>query len=335
MSSDGITPQLTAAVARHLGAPARIHNLQRLSGGANKATWSFEAEIGGTRVRLVMQILSGLVQESPTQAAQGENWIAAQTEARLMMAAVKAGVPAPQVRAVLDEKDGLGPGYITQWIDGEALGPRIVRDEKLAAARTLMTAQCGKILATIHTIDRAEAVGLKSLAQAELLLTLRQIVDSYHFHLPALEFGLRWIEEHLPQETRYTVVHGDFRLGNLIVDETDGIRCILDWELSHFGDPMEDLGWLCIRTWRFGGQLPVAGVGSREDLIAAYQEASGHTVDSGAVRFWEAFGCVKWAVNCLQMGARGREEAEMERCVIGRRLEEPLWDFLNLIEKCD
>jgi aminoglycoside phosphotransferase (APT) family kinase protein len=117
----------------------------------------------------------------------------------------------------------------------------------------------------------------------------------------------------------------------MIVGE-EGIRCVLDWELAQTGDPMQDLGWLCIRTWRFGGSGPVGGFGSREDLFAAYEKASGYPVDPAHVRFWEAFGNVKWAVDCLLLGTRGIEEVSIERSAIGRRIEEPLWDFFNLIE---
>jgi aminoglycoside phosphotransferase (APT) family kinase protein len=159
----------------------------------------------------------------------------------------------------------------------------------------------------------------------------RQIVDRYGFRLPALELALRWASENLPQKTRHTVVHGDFRMGNLIVGEA-GVRCVLDWELAQTGDPMQDLGWLCIRTWRFGGAGPVGGFGSREDLFAAYEKASGYPVDPAHVRFWEAFGNVKWALHCLRLGSRGVDNRDIERCAIGRRIEEPLWDFLNLIE---
>jgi len=129
-------------------------------------------------------------------------------------------------------------------------------------------------------------------------------------------------------------VHGDFRAGNFIVGE-EGIRCVLDWEIGQSGDPMQDLGWVCVKTWRFGGKNPVGGFGTREDLFAAYEKAGGQQVDPEQVRFWEAYGSVKWGVGCLGLGTRGVEENNVERCAIGRRIEEPLWDFLNLIDGRD
>ena len=143
---------------------------------------------------------------------------------------------------------------------------------------------------------------------------------------------LRWVAENLPAAPRSTVVHGDFRNGNLIVGE-DGVRCVLDWELAQIGDPMLDLGWLCVKTWRFGGPHPVGGFGDRDDLFSAYERAGGGSVDPAHVRFWEAFGCVKWALMCMHKGLGKLHGARrtVEAVAIGRRIEEPLLDFLELI----
>lgn len=334
MSSDDFTSRLQAAVARHIGPPGTIHDLQRLTGGANKTTWSFDAEVQRARSPFILQLTVAAPADRPNPLADITPHLDAEQDARLMIAAVKGGVPAPVVRAILDPADGLGPGYVTERVEGETLGPRIVRDERFAAARAVMAGQCGEMLAAIHRIPPAEAPFLKSQDAATQIGVHSKIVDYYGFRLPAFEWGLRWAAENLPKNPRHTVVHGDFRTGNFIVGE-EGIRCLLDWEIAHSGDPMEDLGWVCVKTWRFGGRGPVGGFGAREDLFAAYEKASGHSVDPAHVRFWEAFGSVKWATGCLRMGLRGTEEVGIERCAIGRRIEEPLWDFLNLIEGRD
>ena len=329
MRNDGDLPvQLQSAVARHLGGPATLHNLQRLTGGANRTTVSFDAEIDGARRELIVQL--GTLTEDPCAGIVPE--ITTEQQAHLMIAARRAGVPAPNVLAILDPADGLGEGYITERVAGETLGPRILRDARFTQARPLMARQCGEILAAIHRIDAREAPFLMHQGAREHVAAHRRIADFYGFRLPALELALRWAEENVPRDERRTVVHGDFRLGNLIVGE-DGVRCVLDWELAQTGDPMQDFGWLCIRTWRFGGSGPVGGFGSREDLFAAYERAGGGAVDPAHVRFWEAFGNVKWAIDCLRLGMRGVEECGIERSAIGRRIEEPLWDFLNLIER--
>jgi aminoglycoside phosphotransferase (APT) family kinase protein len=327
MSDDAIVTRLETALARHTGKPAKVHDLQRLTGGANRTTMSFDADAGGQRRKLIIQLgsetfdaVAGLVpQITPAE------------QARLMIAAARVGAPAPPVVAILEPADALGEGYITERVAGETLGARIIRDERYAAARSVMARQCGEILAAIHRIDFAAAPFLMRQDAAEHVAAHRRIVDNYNFRLPALDLALRWAAENVPRNQRHAVLHGDFRMGNMIVGE-EGIRCVLDWELAQTGDPMQDLGWLCIRTWRFGGAGPVGGFGSREDLFTAYERASGHPVDPGHVGFWEAFGNVKWAVDCLLLGTRGVGEVGIERSAIGRRIEEALWDFFNLIE---
>jgi aminoglycoside phosphotransferase (APT) family kinase protein len=129
-----------------------------------------------------------------------------------------------------------------------------------------------------------------------------------------------------------TLVHGDFRLGNLIIGP-DGVRAVLDWELAHLGDPMEDLGWICVNSWRFGEiDKPVAGLGSREELFAGY-EAAGRKVDPMRVKFWEVMGTLRWGVMCCGMMQRFRASPDhsMERAMIGRRASETEIDLLRLL----
>jgi aminoglycoside phosphotransferase (APT) family kinase protein len=334
MSSEEFIAQLQAAVARHIGKPGTIHDLQRLTGGANKTTWSFDADVTGQRAQFILQLASARANDADNPLAGVSPHLIADEDARLMIAAVKAGVPAPRVRAILQPDDGLGGGYVTERVAGETLATKILRDERFAGARATMAKQCGTILAAIHRIPVAEVPFLMRLTPAEHIAAQRRIIEYFGFHLPALELGLKWAEKNVPRNARHSVVHGDFRAGNFIVRE-DGIRCVLDWEIGQSGDPMQDLGWVCVKTWRFGGKKPVGGFGTREDLFEAYEKASGQSVDPAHVRFWEAYGSVRWGIGCLSMGLRGMEEVGIERCAIGRRIEEPLWDFFNLIEGRD
>lgn len=334
MSNDDFTARLHSAVARHIGRPGTIHDLKRLTGGANKTTWSFDADIDGRRHEFILQISSSADRETPPELAGISTHLTPGEDARIMIAAVKAGVPAPRVCAIFSPEDSVGAGYVTERVAGETLAPRILREDRFKLARSVMAKQCGQILAVIHAIDLRGVPFLKSMDAPALVDAQRRVADYYNFRLPALELGLKWSAEHAPKNPRNTVVHGDFRMGNFIVGE-EGIRCCLDWEVALSGDPMQDLGWLCVKTWRFGGRGAVGGFGSREDLFASYEKASGHSVKPEQVRFWEAFGSVKWAIGCLQLGTRGVEEVGIERSAIGRRIEEPLWDFLNLIEGRD
>jgi aminoglycoside phosphotransferase (APT) family kinase protein len=331
VSARDLAGRLEAAVRRHLGPPGEVRDLARLTGGATKLTWSFDAVVGGETLALILQ-------QTPAEALGGLEPRAYRVhgalEAALLAAARRAGVPAPHVRFALTPDDSLGEGTVTDRVDGETLGRKINTDPALAAVRPALAAQCGAILAAIHRID---ATGLDFLARQtarEQLAVYRGIADACEHPLPAVELGLRWVAENLPAAPRSCVVHGDFRNGNLIVGE-DGVRCVLDWELAQIGDPMLDLGWLCVKTWRFGGPHPVGGFGHRDELFGAYERAGGGPVEPSHVRFWEAFGCIRWAIMCMHkgLGELAGARRSVEAVAIGRRIEEPLLDFLDLITK--
>ena len=241
MNKEDFAARLQAAIARHVGAPATVHDLQRLTGGANKTTWSFDADVADKRAQFILQLASPRANDESNPLAGVSPHLIAEEDARLMIAAVKAGVPAPRVRAILKDDDGLGPGYVTERVAGETLATRILREDRFANARATMAKQCGTILAAIHRIPVAEVPFLMKLTPMEHIAAQRRIIEFYGFHSPALELGLKWAEQHAPRNTRHSVVHGDFRAGNFIVGE-EGIRCVLDWEIGQSGDPMQDLG---------------------------------------------------------------------------------------------
>jgi aminoglycoside phosphotransferase (APT) family kinase protein len=239
----------------------------------------------------------------------------------------------PSIRLVLRPEHALGDGFVMDHIDGETLGKRIVRDARFATARTVLAAQCGKALAGIHAMPVDSVARLRvAPADVELAYWLGRH-RAYGMANPVFEMAFQWLRRHLPDTPdRLVVVHGDFRNGNLIVAE-DGLRAVLDWELAHIGDPMEDLGWLCVNAWRFGNsELPVGGFGTREDLFAAY-EAAGGRVDADRVRFWEVLGTLKWGVVCEGMayGWLTGSERDIEKAAIGRRTSEAEIDLLAML----
>jgi aminoglycoside phosphotransferase (APT) family kinase protein len=328
--------RLQTVIAHHLGPPGEISNLARLTGGATRVTWSFDALIADLIQPLILQQCPAR-QRNNDQPVERMARVVGGMDAALMQEAERAGVPAPRVRLILEEEDGLGPGFITDRIEGETIGGRIVRSETFAAARDSMTRQCGEILARIHRMDASRHTFLVEHGAADQVSTYRDIWDRFDHPHPAMDLGFRWAAEHLPAAAPLCLVHGDFRNGNFVVG-ADGIRAVLDWELAHVGDPMEDLGWLCMRTWRFGGEGIVGGFGRREDLFESYEQAGGMPVDPERVRFWEAFGCLKWAVMCMIKGQgylgdrdRGGGVRSVEALAIGRRVSEPIYDFLNLV----
>ncbi len=324
MGDDDIAGALGDFLSRHLGQEgAEVRNLRRLSGGASRQTWSFDlfdALDGSTRPLILQQVRPGALGSTPTM----------EGEAGLVRAAGAAGVPVAAVVAATDDPDVLrGAFVVTAHVAGETIARRILRDDAYAAARPRLVDQCARALAGIHGLDPADAPYLRPGDQLDQLRDLLDILGQPH---PAFELGLRWLSANRPATGEPTVVHGDFRLGNLMVDG-DGLAAVLDWELAHLGDPVEDLGWLCVRAWRFGSALPVAGVGDRAELLDAYCQASGRQVDEADLRWWEALGTLKWGLICVVQCESHRTGASrsVELAAIGRRVCENEYDLLGLI----
>ena len=294
-------------------------DLQRLSGGASRETWAFALD----GAELILQ------RERPGGIRTGGGMAA---EAGLIRAAAAEGVPVADVVATGDgEGDGLGgPWVVARRVDGETIPRRILRDDDFAVARSALTAQCGAALAAIHRVDPERVTGLEETDQLRQFRELVDVLDQPH---PAFELGFRWLEANRPPPSGRSVVHGDFRNGNLIVGP-DGLQAVLDWELAHLGDPLEDLGWLCVRAWRFGGPGPVGGFGEREELYAAYEAAGGRPVDPDVARWWEALGTLKWGVMCIIQTATHLtgQTRSVELAAIGRRVCENEYDLLTLID---
>ncbi|HUY65311.1 MAG TPA: phosphotransferase family protein [Acidimicrobiales bacterium] len=312
----GPTPEeVSDILSRALGGPVR--NLRRLSGGASRITSSFELVAGdGTVSRLIVQ------QDRGDGAGQGGR---AGTEAALLRAARAAGVPVPGVVASSDAA-GLRAGWlVVEWLDGETIPRKILRDPEWAGARTALTAQCGMALAAIHSIDPHTIGGLPP---RDPLGDPLPLLDGLGEVRPALELGVRWLDANRPPPGRWVTVHGDFRNGNLLVGP-DGLRAVLDWELAHAGDPAEDIGWLCARAWRFGGPDPVGGFGKLPVLLEAYMADGGGAIGPERVAWWQVYATVKWAVICaLQASAHLRGTTRsVELAAIGRRICESEWDL--------
>jgi aminoglycoside phosphotransferase (APT) family kinase protein len=318
-------------LAKNLQGFRELISCDRLSGGASQETYRIVAATASGEHELALRRTPGGVS---TEGVVGRAGV--RTEARLMQCAHEAGVPEPQVLGVLEPEDGLGDGFLMEWLDGETLGARIVRSEALGEVRPKLAYQCGEILARIHAID-LEATGLvDQLDHTEPGAFIEQTWGAYRLlgtPQPMIDFAARWLLEHLPRDSRRTLVHNDFRNGNLMVTP-DGVIAVLDWEIAHIGDPMRDLGWICTNSWRFGRRdLPVGGFGEKEDLFRGYEAVAGAKIDPDHVRFWEVFGSFWWAVGCLGMAHHFRTgpDRSVERAAIGRRTSECQVDCVNLL----
>ena len=291
-----------------------IKGLRRLSGGASQETWSFQMD-GGQGYHLILR-------REPAAARSGGTGIGMAAEARVIKRVAAAGVPAPQIEHELTPDDGIGAGFVMLRIDGEALPHRILRDDSYAPARAKFARQAGKILARIHQSDPT-GLPIPVLSPREVLDDLGHRHRAFGAARPVFSLALRWLAENAPEPRGPKLVHGDFRMGNLMFGP-EGMRGVLDWELAHIGDPMADMGWLCMESWRFGNADPVGGLGRREDLFAGYEAAGGDPVDPATVRWWEILSALRWGVIIEEMAAWVREgtDTSVERHVIARRASE-------------
>jgi aminoglycoside phosphotransferase (APT) family kinase protein len=214
-------------------------------------------------------------------------------------------------------------------LEGETIPRRILRDDAYADARPRLAAQCGALLAALH---RVPPDVVPDLEQTDQVAQYREVLDLSGEAHPAFELAFRWLEANRPALGDPAIVHGDFRNGNLIIG-ADGVRAVLDWELVHVGDPMEDLGWLCVKAWRFGSPLPVGGFGTYDQLIEAYEAAGGRAVDREVLRWWEVLGTLKWGIMCIMQAMSHTSGAvrSVELAAIGRRVCENELDLLDLL----
>lgn len=340
MEPNEIATRLTPLLERETGARVTLANVRSMTGGATREAWSLDATVerpGGEREELPLVLL--------IFRPGGQRAFTAHDEFRLLAATRAAGAPVPKPMFVGEAELGR-PFYLMERLAGETIGRRLVRDERYAAARRVLPAQLADALAAIHRVPLTAGGGGGGLeflprpapgapvvaSELDRLEELyRQITVEPH---AAFEIAFRWLRGRQPECASVALVHGDFRIGNVMVGE-EGLRAVLDWELAHVGDPFEDLGWLCVRSWRFGADhLPLGGIGRREELFGAYARASGRTVDPDVVRFWEVYGNLRWGVFTLVQVRSFLEglSQSVELASIGRRTAETEWELLNLIE---
>ena len=320
---------LAALIARRFEG-AKLASVNQLTAGASQQTFRLvvEGSSGKTSTYALRRAQPGLESSSYGQ-------LPPSLEVELLKLAASGKVPVPEIHYVLKPEDGLGDGYIMEWLDGETMGQRIIKLPELAAARESLAFECGQALARIHALPVSNTLSEKLHSVSPEAL-VRETWDAYvalDTPQPMIDYTAQWLLSHLPQVSRTTLVHGDFRNGNLMVTPS-GIKAVLDWELCHMGDPMRDLGWLCVNSWRFGNRsLPVGGFGIVEDLVAGYESVSSHRVDPDALRFWEVFGSFWWSITTLGMAKTWRtgETPSVERPVIGRRSTEAQMDCVNLL----
>jgi aminoglycoside phosphotransferase (APT) family kinase protein len=351
VSPSELTNALETFLAARSGERWTVEELVPLAGGASAEVYRFiasasaDADVDAAAAAPTNYVLR---MDAPNGTVLGAE---RSLEFDVLKAAAAAGLRVPGVYWQGGEADGLPAAFfIMELMEGEALARRLLRDDSYAPTRAALPGQLAAQLARLHSIsaDHPTVAACEfapppgddprrwARAQvAHYVESLDTIVGDQPY--PLLRLAARWLHANAPAVPEPRLVHGDFRVGNFLFNET-GLTSILDWELSHLGDPVEDLGWLCVRAWRFGADdVPVGGLCDRARLLQLYKAAGGATVSPDHLRYWELFGNWKWAIICINQAARHREGdyPDVELATIGRRVAETEWELLSLLEEAD
>jgi aminoglycoside phosphotransferase (APT) family kinase protein len=300
------------AFAAALGEP--VERAVLLPGGASKEAWAVDA---GGRELLIRRAAGGVIHQGT---------LTLKHEFEVLRAAHEAGVRVPEPIAYLGEVEGR-EAFVMARVHGETIGRRIVKSPPPG-----LDLQLAEELALIHSIARER---LPFLEQNDPIERFYAELDSVGEPHPAIELGLHWVKERLPQHREPVVLHGDWRIGNVMVDER-GLVAVLDWEFAHLGDPVEDLAWPLVRAWRFGAdERRLGGIGDAEPYLERYAELTGVEVSAEELVVWEVFGNVKWATGCLTQSRRhfNGQERSVELAVLGRLAAEMEYELLDLISR--
>jgi aminoglycoside phosphotransferase (APT) family kinase protein len=323
-----VSEGLARWLSEQWGEPVSVSGTSTSSTGARRQNVLFDATGASRTAALVATITpSGLAPISSVEA-----------EAAVRTLAEEQGVPTPPIRGVCtDDAYVGGPFFLSERVDGETIPRQIYRLAERTGIGVDIIRALGAGLARLHQVDveaAATAMGRDVLATpvAAALGLMRQAVDELLQPEPALSYGLRWLEDHAPAEPdRVVLLHGDARVGNLIVDDS-GLQALLDWEGARIGDPMEDPAWTCIRMWRFGNDALIAGgLAGLEEYASGY-ESGGGTWDPERLHWWRVCATLRWAV-----GLAGQVASHLDGSVrnvvmaaSGRRVPELEWDLLSL-----
>lgn len=316
------------------GDTAIVKARHTLAGGGSRDTWLLDAVISGHPETLVMR------RDLETEIF--EHTLTREEEFILLQVAREHDVTVPQPRWLCMDQNILGkPFFLMDYVDGVSIGVKIVHGPLFQPLHQFLPGLLGLELAKIHQIPLDDP-RLAFLPQSSIertpaqqaLYAARETLERLHAGNPAIEFGMRWLEQNAPISDTLTLIHGDYRIGNFIVGER-GLHAIIDWEFSHIGDPHEDLAWGCVRDWRFGkGHLHFGGISNRDSFVEAYMATGGVKIDLEKLDYWEILGNMRWAITCLSQADRhlSGQDPSVEFASLGRRSAEMQLEFLQLIE---
>lgn len=333
---DDFRESLEGYLARVTGAQrVEITELERLSGGAIQENWFLGAEFSDGSMTGIRE----LVLRTDSRSAVAVS-LSRREEFAVLRVAHGAGVVVPEPLWLCEDESVIGKVfYIMRRVPGIAAGHRIVRDSSLGGDRRRLAETLGATLARLHSVTPPQP-GLEFLPDPGPRPALHGIAE-YRSYLdamgephPVLEWGLTWCERHMPVPESVTLIHRDFRTGNYMVDE-QGLTGVLDWEFAGWGDPLEDMGWLFAKAWRFGRtDLEVGGIATPEPFLRGYEAVSGRRVEREEIRYWEVMAHLRWAIIAIQQGDRhiSGEEPSLELALTGRIPAELEMEILELTE---
>jgi aminoglycoside phosphotransferase (APT) family kinase protein len=311
---EALQPALSAA----LGRDVEISEPVLLAGGASKEAWSVDA---GDE-RLLVRRAAGSVIHRHT--------LSLEDEFAVLQVAYEAGVKAPRPYAYIPDLAGR-EAFVMERLEGDTIGRRIVQKDELARARDALPVQMAEELAKIHAIPAARVSFLPAAGLERMVEELDEVGEPH----PAIELGLWWLRENRPPARDPVFVHGDYRIGNLVIDE-DGLVGVLDWEFAHLDDPARDLAFALVRAWRFGvPEKRLGGIGQVEPYLERYNELTGFDVQPYELDYWELAGNVGWAIGCLTQMQRHLtgQDRSVELATLGRLGAEVEYEICNLLEK--
>jgi len=302
-----------------LPAPEGLH---RLTGGATMESWRFDAGDEPFVLR-----------RAPSLEFMEDRLFGHDVEAAVIRAAGSAGVTAPEVVVELQPEDGIGSGFVMRALPGTPNPKQIL---EMDAPDTLLR-EVARDLARIHSVSRGDVPDAVPVMDYRVAIAdLKAQFEEAGGDRPIIALGLKWMEDNCPDPVDPVLIHGDYRMGNLLAEAPGKLTGVLDWELAHFGDRHEDLAFGCMAVWRFARyDRPALGLGSLEDYFAAYETEAGVTVERERFRYWLIHRTVWWALGCLRMAKiwRSGEDRMLERVVISRRTSEQELDLLMLLEE--
>ena len=302
---------------------SEIKDFHQLSGGASAETY-----------KLILTNKKKYILRRTPDSSESKLAISKKLEAKIQRIVKHNNVPVPEIFYEFDETSGFGSGYVMEFISGETIPRKILRDDIFKKIRTSITFRMGEILAKIHQSDISDLGELKEMSFDESLKKLYKVYSSFKEPQPVFEYAFNFLAKKNLKNPNNVLVHGDYRLGNFIISE-NALNSVIDWELSHIGSPLEDLSWLCVKSWRFGkNRKRVAGLGNLDDLIKGYESNSSIKIDLNELDTWQIYGSLRWGVICMiqTFYHLNNDLNSLEKAAIGRRVSETEFDLMNMIK---